>query len=195
MISELQIQTTTRCLLALAAVLILASLAFGAGAPGAAAATGKCKRVNASLTDVSKKKVVRATECLIAKARAKAGEHSLRRKSSVAGVSRRHAKTMVKQNCFRHVCKGEGGIQTRLKRAGYLDGSSSYGFGENTGCATSAKAMVNAWLGSNFHRSNMLGKKFRHIGIGVVNHAPKVQSACAGRGYMTFSVLFTWRKR
>ncbi|CAN5558615.1 hypothetical protein BH10ACT11_BH10ACT11_06830 [soil metagenome] len=157
------------------------------------AGSQKCGNATATLGD-GKKKVRNGVECLIAKARTKAHRHSLKKDGSVRGVSKAHAKTMVKTNCFRHVCTGEGSIQTRLKESGYLDGVRTYGFGEDTGCAKTPKAMVTAWLESGYHRKNLLGRKFRDIGTGITKGAPEVQPACQGKGFMTFSVLFTWRK-
>jgi uncharacterized protein YkwD len=175
-----------------AAAICCAALLLSGPAPARAGAQ-KCGNATATLGD-GKKKIRDGVECLIAKARAKAHHHSLKENGLVRGVSKAHAKTMVRTNCFRHVCTGEGSIQTRLRQAGYLDGVTTYGFGEDTGCAKTPKAMVAAWLESAYHRKNLLGKNFRDIGTGLAKGAPEVQPACQGKGFMTFSVLFTWRK-
>ncbi len=174
-----------------AVICLLLSGSVGDGSAGAAGAR-PCANATATLSD-GKKKVRHGVECLIAKARAQARRHSLQDSAQVRLVSQRHARTMVETDCFRHVCPGEGSIERRLKRVGYLDGAVTYGFGEVTGCAKTPKAMVRAWLASRYHRKNLLGPKFRDIGTGIAKGAPGVQPACQGKGFMTFSVLFTWR--
>ncbi len=183
-------------LAALGGAAVLICLLMASASPTKASAAGKrCSGAEATLQNASKKKVRNGLECLIAKARQKAGVHKLSTDLDVQEVSKHHAHKMVKTACFRHVCTGEGSIPTRLKRAGYLDGVKTYGFGEDTGCATSPKAMVKAWLKSKYHRENMLGARFRDIGIGIAKGVPDVPGTCEEDDAMTFSVLFTWRTR
>lgn len=195
MTSATQNRSTLHWLSALVAAAALACALFASGhASLADAAPKKCTNATATLETATKKQIRDGVECLIAKARKHAGRHVLAENVATRAISRRHANKMIKANCFKHVCNGEGTIPSRLKKSGYLDGASTYGFGENTGCATTPKAMVKAWLESDYHRRNLLGAKFRDIGIGVAKGAPAVQTACQAKGFMTFSVLFTWRQ-
>ena len=48
-------------------------------------------------------------------------------------------------------------------------------------------------MDSRYHRRNILGKKFRHVGVGVGKGAP---TSCGNdRGNATYTVIFAWRKR
>ena len=177
-----------------AAVLCLLALSLPAvGSAGAPLKKG-CAFATATSATASKGQLRKGVSCLIAHKRKAAKVHRVSADRALKKVSQGHARTMVKTNCFKHVCEGEASIPTRLKKSGYLDGAGSYGFGENTGCASTPKAMVAAWMRSDYHRGNLLGRKFRDFGVGISKGAPERQRACQGNGFTTFSVLFTWRK-
>jgi uncharacterized protein YkwD len=187
-----------------AATVIVAALLWAfavSDAPSAGAAdtagvaeAKSCPFATATATTATKAQLRKGVSCLIAHKRKGANVHRVAPNPLVKSVSQQHARTMVKTDCFKHVCEGEASIPTRLKQSGYLDGARTYGFGENTGCAATPKAMVAAWMHSDYHRGNLLGRKFRDLGVGVAKGAPPSQSACQGKGFTTFSVLFTWRK-
>ena len=54
-----------------------------------------------------------------------------------------------------------------------------------------AEAMVSSWMATDFHRLNILGRKFTELGVGVV--ADRVKDRCPG-GYATFAVVVGWRE-
>lgn len=177
--------------LALACIVALV-MALAQGQP-AQAAQG-CANSGATAKHASVKELRKAMTCLIGKTRRQDSRHKVKAMPSLRGLEQKHAHVMVNKNCFKHACPGEGTLPARIQASGYLDVASSYGYGENTGCANTPRKMLAAWLKSSYHRKNLLGKSFRHIGVGVVKGHPKSQTACKGAGYMTFSVLFAWRK-
>jgi len=79
-------------------------------------------------------------------------------------IARSHSKDMVRRNYFNHNTKGSGRTPAqRAKSAGYRYRA----FGENIGSGYNPDAMVKAWMKSSSHRSNILSKKYREIGVGV----------------------------
>jgi len=82
-------------------------------------------------------------------------------------IARSHSRDMVRRNYFDHYTKGSRRSPAqRAKSAGY-----NYRYiGENIGSGYSPGAMVKAWMKSSSHRSNILSKKYREIGIGVAGN-------------------------
>lgn len=83
-------------------------------------------------------------------------------------IARAHSKDMIRRDYFSHYTKGSGlSPQRRAKRAGY---NYRY-FGENIaygqGPRGSADAIFKLWMNSSSHRSNILSRKFREVGIGA----------------------------
>ena len=96
------------------------------------------------------------------------------------------------QDCLSHKCGSEPSLQQRIDRSGYLKGAPQLGFAENTGCAHSIGSMIANWMASKFHRLNILGKKFKDIGIAISKE--RVPSRCS-TGYVTFVLTFGFAKR
>jgi uncharacterized protein YkwD len=98
---------------------------------------------------------------------------------------------MVKTDCLSHVCPHEADLEHRIRESGYLEGAKKWRYAEDTGCGLTAEAMVKNWLASTYHRLNILGKKYRDLGIGVSDG--NVKRRCKP-GYGTFTLLFAFRK-
>jgi hypothetical protein len=78
--------------------------------------------------------------------------------------SQYHSNWMANHNCFAHVCPGEADWVTRIVNAGYVDYSH---LAENIAAGyLSASDVVQAWMGSQGHRDNMLSPDFREAGGG-----------------------------
>ena len=90
---------------------------------------------------------------------------------------------MVKRNYFAHVSKSGTDFVTRLTRTGYLRGARAWTVGENlawgSGKRSTPREIVAAWMNSPGHRANILQRRFREIGIGVVFGAPRRASSTA----------------
>jgi hypothetical protein len=76
-----------------------------------------------------------------------------------------HTNHMVEKGCFSHECPGEGGMSSRVKRTGYLNGAQAWGLGENIAAGEGERGspaeMVAAWMNSPPHRRQHPQPKLR----------------------------------
>lgn len=165
------------------------TLAAGAG-PAAGVAEAACPQASQPATELSKAALRKAMMCRINHLRRNRGRTPVGRRMSLQRVAQRHTKVMVRTGCLRHRCGNEAPLKRRLRRSGYLDGAKRWRFAQNTGCAVTARAMVNKWRQSRFHRKNMLRPAFKHIGVGAIPRAS--HGSCPERS-ATFTALLTWR--
>jgi uncharacterized protein YkwD len=161
----------------------------GAGAV-AAAERGECPHAGESAAQRTAKQLRKSIRCLINEERKGRGLERLDRDKGLQHVGTRHAEVMVETDCLAHQCQGEDDLETRLREADYFDDAEMWQFAENTGCGLSAEAMVANWMGTKFHRVNILERRFREVGVGVVQE--RVKGRCE-RGYATFAVVLGWR--
>jgi uncharacterized protein YkwD len=188
--------------LALAAIAALAALCFAllASTPAldaSARGTDCGPNVNSVPGEATTKQFKQALRCLINVERASRDRRKVRNNRALAGIAHRHTKVMVGQDCFEHQCSGEAPLPTRIERSDYLQPGMRYGYGENLGCSRTPAAMMRAWMGNRFHRSNILKRKFRHIGVGGKRgtpYPPGSENCMPGRKYVTYTVIFGWRK-
>jgi uncharacterized protein YkwD len=88
----------------------------------------------------------------------------LKAASELMDSSQYHSDWMASHNCFEHNCPGEPQWVQRIVNAGYV---SYVGLGENIAAGhPSANDAVQAWMGSEGHRANMLNPAFREAGGG-----------------------------
>jgi uncharacterized protein YkwD len=179
---------TIAALVAATLVAILAVLSSPAVAPASAAS---CINAETPAGELDKRDLRKAITCLVNKERKKHDLAKVGRNRKLQKAAQRHTNVMVKTDCLLHQCPGEANIDRRIRKSGYLDGARSWAYAENTGCAVTARAMVARWLDSSFHRENMLGQKFRHIGVGVSDQP--VAEVCKP-DHSTFTAVFGWRK-
>ena len=89
-------------------------------------------------------------------------------------AARGHSEAMDSSNFFSH--DGDGSPIDRVRASGYLAGASTWMVGENiawgSGGQGSPKATVARWMASPAHRSGMLSRRFRDIGVGVAMGSP-----------------------
>ena len=179
-----------------AALAALAALALAAPASHSAAGGGggprTCKHAADPANQVAVASLRKAVACLINNERRRHGRRLLRHNKDLTEAARRHTATMVKTNCLAHRCPNEPDLPTRIERTGYLQGFDHWRFAENTGCALTAEAMVANWMGSKFHRINIVNGKFRDLGVGASHK--RVEGRCK-RGYGTFTAVFGFRRR
>lgn len=163
-----------------------------AAEPGAAVAERgpACSLAAAPVSESSVKEVRKAIRCLINQERAIHGFGKQRRNSSLEKAAQRHTKTMVATGCLAHRCPDEVDLETRLQRAGYFEGATSWRYAENTGCGATAEAMFENWMDSVYHRVNILDPDFDDIGVGVSHK--RVEGRCK-KQYGTFTVVFGTR--
>jgi uncharacterized protein YkwD len=134
-----------------------------------------------------------AVTCLINKQRNRNHMRGVRYSISLGTAAQQHSVAMASQNFFSH--EGDGTPASRAANAGYMAGASAWGIGENlewgTGKAATPKAVVRAWMNSAEHRSVILSRQFRQVGVGVVDGSPV---AGIEQGAETFTAVFGFRK-
>jgi uncharacterized protein YkwD len=176
---------------ALLAATLVATFALLAGPRLEAASAASCANAEAPAQGLERKALRKALACLINKERKQRDLVKLGKSRQLQKAAQRHTNVMVKTDCLLHQCPGEGDIEQRIRRTGYLSGARRWAYAENTGCAVTAKAMFARWMDSDFHRGNMLRRKFRDLGVGV-SEKP-VPGECKA-DYATFTAVFGWRK-
>lgn len=182
--------------IALAAAALAVLLASSAPrAIGASAQARDCPNADATVPKASKGEMRRAVGCLIARERAKRERHRVGPNRALKRVAQKHSAKMVESNCFEHQCPGEAKLAKRIEKSGYVGPGDRYGYGEITGCGRDPRTMVEEWMKNRVARRTILGRKFRHVGIGVVKGAPEVADGCQTQDlYATYTVLFAWRR-
>ena len=180
------ITPATRILLLLIAVLLLAFPASG----GAAACSGaEVQADGAQSTQQFETTVV----CLLNQARASRGLPKLRSDARLSTAARGHSSAMSSQNFFSHDSLSGSSFATRIEAAGYIRGASSWFIGENIAWGTDVlgtpQALMKAWMNSPEQRANILNRRFREVGPGVVWGSPNSSTAAAATVTTDFGAL------
>ncbi len=93
---------------------------------------------------------------------------------------------MAARRYFSHTSPSGTTMGARIARSGYTRGGRGYVIGENiawgTGTVSTPASIVRSWMASPGHRANILSRRYREIGIGVVRRAP---NGAAGGTYTT----------
>lgn len=105
-------------------------------------------------------------------ARTKRGLKALCVHHALTKAARAHTQDMLDGDYSSHTSPEGETIKQRLVRFGYtFNGYSEYWYGENIawGCGSSANPddLFRWWMHSPAHKSNILDKKFRQVGVGV----------------------------
>lgn len=170
---------------------LLAALVLAARPDVAGAQARACPNAKTPATGLSQQQLRRAVTCLVNNLRRNRGRDPVRRNRKLQRVAQRHSRAMVRTSCLKHRCPGEPPLARRVRRSGYLDNARRWRFAQSTGCARSAMAMLRRWRQTKFHRTNLLGRRFEDIGVGVVGR-PAVER-CPANG-ATFTALLAWRR-
>jgi uncharacterized protein YkwD len=178
-------------LLALAAATTGVSAALALG-PGIAPATAACPHARAHPHQVALPKIRKAITCLINRRRSKRERHLLEPNDRLELAARRHTRTMLAEDCFRHRCEGERGLPRRVKKTGYTKGQRSWEFAEILGYENTPRQMIGRWMHSRFNRRTLLKRDFRDIGVGVGWGAPVADRDDSE--FATYTIVFGWRK-
>jgi uncharacterized protein YkwD len=112
-----------------------------------------------------------ATVCLINVERKTAGVPAVAVDSRLAASARAHNSAMIDGRFFAHQGPSEPGLGERGKAAGYEAGMAE-NIGYGGGRLSTAKAMVQAWMDSPPHRSNMLDRDYVGVAVSVIDETP-----------------------
>jgi uncharacterized protein YkwD len=113
---------------------------------------------------------------LLNRERAAHGLPQLRADPRLARAARAHSADMVRRHYFDHASpEGEHSVG-RVRRTGWLEGRRHWSIGENLawgiGKRGTPAATVRAWMRSPAHHRVVLGRMYRHVGIGVAVGTP-----------------------
>jgi uncharacterized protein YkwD len=184
--------TTARRVLRRAAAIAVAAFLLGAlglvatsiakvGVTSAKAS--RCAFAHRSPRHVSRSHARHAVVCAINKQRRRHGLHSLNTKHSLRKAGKRHSKYMERHHCFAHQCAGEPDLVGRVEHTSYLPCSCTWRLGETLAWGAKDKgtphAIVNAWMHSPEHRSILLDRQLKQVGIGLVWGSPSNPGAKA----------------
>lgn len=178
---------------------LVALAAMGAPTPAEAALSPKvvraCANAEALPGERSAAALGNATVCLVNKVRTSRGLPALRRTKHLNQFATGFSRRMVRSNFFAHDVPGGPTFAQRARKSAYARAAKRMSMGENLawGAAHLAtpKSIVSAWMASPGHRSNILRRKFRDIGLGVVKGAP--QKGNVGGTAVTYVHAFGWR--
>jgi uncharacterized protein YkwD len=166
---------------------LTAALVAAAVVPSGAAA-GACPGADQVPTTDTLKQARAATLCLLNRERARHGLGHVHSQARLRKAAARHSRNMVRKHFFDHSSPTGSTAAGRVRASGYLRGASRFQLGENIGWGQSylatPAAMVDAWMHSPGHRSNILHASFRDIGIGIAIGAP------VGGGGATYTTDF-----
>jgi uncharacterized protein YkwD len=169
----------------------LGGLAALALAGPAAAAQAHCVNADARPGVVSERAIGSATVCLINRERTRRGMRRLRVNRHLSRAALSHTVDMVQKRYFAHVSTAGLDLIDRLALAGYLRRAERWQVGENLargiGSSGTPRRTVVGWIHSPAHRRNILDRRFREIGIGVIDgpdgSAPAAAAYTATFGY------------
>jgi uncharacterized protein YkwD len=154
---------------------VLATVVVAALAPAAAGA--RCRDAGARPGQVSNTRLAAATRCLVNVERRHYGLRKLRTSRSLTRAARRHARDMAIYRFFSHTSPWGASSLERIASAGYLRGARNWSVGENiawgSGWRGSPREIVRSWMQSPGHRSNILDRGFRQLGLGVALGSPE----------------------
>ncbi|HXB63405.1 MAG TPA: CAP domain-containing protein [Solirubrobacteraceae bacterium] len=159
----------------LAASAAVCSLAFGASAPGAAAAS--CPNTSLTPTPANVEQVRTAVLCLIDQEREHHGEVALTVNGKLTRAAQRHSREMAEEDYFAHNSPAGQTPLDRMRAAGYIaSAQDGYVVGENIAWGTlwlaTPQSIVHAWMESPGHRANILDGAYRETGVGVEPRPP-----------------------
>jgi len=175
---------------ALRPALTLAALAVVALAVPSGAQAQGCANANLRPTRGNVDAVRSAVLCLHNAERAAHGLPRLRENPRLLRAAARHSAHMVDARFFDHTTPAGSTMLDRIRRAGYTNGARAWSLGENIGWASgrlaTAAQIQRAWMRSAGHRSNILRRSFREIGIGVEAGVPvRLRASQPGATYTT----------
>jgi uncharacterized protein YkwD len=167
----------------------LAALVVALAGTVSSASAVVCHGADATPAPENLPRIKQATLCLINRQRSGRGLHALRLNSRLERAAYVHSSDMAARNHFSHVSPNGTDLVERLAGVGYVRSSVAWTVGENIGYGSGGRAtprhMVAAWMASPGHRANVLNRRYREIGIGVVFGLPVPGRGLPGATYTT----------
>jgi uncharacterized protein YkwD len=162
---------------------------LAAWAPSALACQGA--RMTASALTVEQGRA--SVTCLVNAKRARNHVKPVTEVAALDAAAQAHTDAMIAHNFFSH--EGDGTPASRAANAGYMAGARAWGVGEDlfwgAQSLSTPRATVDAWMHSAEHRSVLLSKSYRQVGVGVDQGSP---AGADDTNTGTYTALFGFRK-
>ena len=165
-------------------LLLIATLSAALLAPAAAQAAD-CPGSDLVPDGSNAAQVADATLCLLNAERAAAGLAPLAADSSLTNASAAYAGDMVTRQFFAHQSPDGGTLDQRLRAVGYSYEIAGENIAWGEGPLATPASIVDAWMHSEGHRTNILDGDFRQIGLGILPGVPRAGSPFPGATYVT----------
>jgi uncharacterized protein YkwD len=134
-----------------------------------------------------------ALDCLHDQVRSQHALGTLASNAALEAAAAEHTDDMIARRYFEHETPEGGTFDQRILAAGYARKSDGYALGENliwaSGDLATPAALMNAWMGSEGHRENILNARYRELGLAVRLGTP------TGEAGVTVSAEFGARRR
>lgn len=157
-------------------LLAVALLATAVPASARSVAPGACAAAHVQVERKTIRHARNATLCLLNRVRSRHGVPPLRLNRKLSHAARKHSRDMVRRRYFAHNSLDGRSAFDRMRATRYVPRNASWVLGENLGWGSGSLAepmsLVRAWMRSPGHRRNILDRRFRDIGIGIVPSAP-----------------------
>src|SRR3954471_10376994 len=165
-------------------LLLIATLSAALLAPAAAQAAD-CPGADLVPDASNVAQVTDATLCLLNAERATAGLAPLAADSTLSQASTAYAGDMVARQFFAHESPDGGTLDQRLRAVGYSYEIAGENIAWGEGPLATPASIVDAWMHSEGHRTNILDGDFRQIGLGILSGVPRAGSPFPGATYVT----------
>ncbi len=164
--------------------LLLIATVSAALLPAAGAHASTCAGVDLVPDATNVAQVADATLCLINEQRTAAGRGPVTADATLSSASTAYAVDMVARDFFAHESPDGGTLDQRLARVGYSYEIAGENIAWGEGVLATPAQIVNAWMNSEGHRTNIMDGDFRQIGLGIVPDVPHA-SSFGGATYVT----------
>jgi uncharacterized protein YkwD len=125
------------------------------------------------------------------------GLHALRLSHGLSAAAAYHSRQMVQHGFFEHESRGGGPFWKRVERFYGSGGFRAWEVGENLAYGSpdlSPAATVRMWMNSPGHRENLLSRRWREIGLGIV-HVGTAGGEFGGSSVTVVTADFGYRVR
>lgn len=152
------------------AIPLLAALAIAVPTSHAADCAGADRLPTVATMEAARE----ATLCLLNVERASRSLQPFTRQAQLEDAATSYSQSMIVDRFFAHVTPLGQVLHDRL--APYIRAALGWKVAENLGWGENVRAtprgMVDAWMHSDAHRTNMLNARYDEVGIGIVNGTP-----------------------
>ena len=156
--------------------------------PPVARAAQACAFTDLVIRRSTIKRVRKGIVCLVNQQRAAAGVAKVRTNLRLQKAATAHVKDMRARLYFAHEGPGGPDLVSRLRKAKFWPATAGENLAAGTGSLATARGIVDAWMHSAGHRTNMLDKRFRWVGIGIGHTFPDPPTAPGGTVAAEFGV-------